>query len=185
MVSSREVLHSSASNEWYTPVVYTEAARKVMGSIDLDPASCDEANKLVKATKIFTKEDDGLNRKWWGNVWMNPPYGRGGQDKWTSKIVKEYEDGNISQAVILVNAATDTLWFQRLWPYNICFVKRRIKFVSLDGAPKHSPTHGNVLVYLGRREESISRFRNEFKRFGPIVHSTILDSHSGEKNESE
>lgn len=174
MQGAREILHSSATNEWYTPSIYTDAARRVMGSIDLDPASCEKANKLVKATKIFTKDDDGFNRKWWGNVWMNPPYGRGGQAKWTAKMIEEYENTNIDQGIMLVNAATDTLWFQKLWPYTICFVKRRIKFVSLDGAPKYSPTHGNVLVYLGPHQDGVERFKREFREFGPVVSNVTL-----------
>ena len=66
---------SSESAEWFTPKRYIEAAREVLGTIELDPASCEEANRIVKADNFFTEEDDGLKKHWAGKVWMNPPYG--------------------------------------------------------------------------------------------------------------
>ena len=57
-------LKSSESVEWYTPKKYIEAARIVMGNIDLDPASSKMANEIVKAPAYFTRDDDpdGLNQ---------------------------------------------------------------------------------------------------------------------------
>ena len=47
-----------------------------MGGIDLDPASCAEANKIVQAKQFYSQRDDGLKQPWFGRIWLNPPYGR-------------------------------------------------------------------------------------------------------------
>jgi len=56
---------------WGTPVEYVDLARTVMGVIDLDPASSDQAQSTVQALQHFTQADDGLKRVWHGNVWLN------------------------------------------------------------------------------------------------------------------
>jgi hypothetical protein len=47
-------------NEWYAPSDYLEAARSVMGEIDLAPASNPVANQVVQATVYYSEQDDGL-----------------------------------------------------------------------------------------------------------------------------
>ena len=63
--------------EYYTQEYIIDLAQEVLGVIDLDPASCSLANKVVRANNIFTIEDDGLSKPWFGNVWMNHPFHKG------------------------------------------------------------------------------------------------------------
>jgi hypothetical protein len=70
--------HSCDSPEWFTPAPYVEAARKVLGGIDLDPASHREANRIVRARRFYSEKQNGLRRPWSGRVFLNPPGGHVG-----------------------------------------------------------------------------------------------------------
>ncbi len=50
----------AGENEWHMPTDFIEAARDVLGAIDLDPASHSVAQRTVQASKFFTRADDGL-----------------------------------------------------------------------------------------------------------------------------
>jgi hypothetical protein len=71
--------HSCDSPEWYTPSPFVEAARNVMGGIELDPASHEEANRTVRAERFFTEQDNGLMKPWGGSIFLNPPGGLVGE----------------------------------------------------------------------------------------------------------
>jgi hypothetical protein len=161
------VANNSGENEWYTPKEYIEAARRVMGSIDLDPASCPAANVVVKAAQIFTIDDDGLLQEWSGNVWMNPPYAQPYMAQFAEKVSAQFEKGNIHQAIVLVNNATETAWFQRMAGVSsaICFPKSRIKFWNPQKTTA-APLQGQAVLYLG---SSPDRFTEEFSSFGLCV----------------
>jgi len=170
--TSRPVNFSSASNEWYTPADYIEAARSVMGGIDLDPASNDYANEaVVKAAKYYTEETNGFDKPWHGyRVWLNPPYGTeegaSAAGAWAARLIEQYDIAPEStQAVLLVNAVTDRKWFQQVWRFPICFTDHRIKFYTPEGTPQQ-PISGNAIIYLG---PNVARFVREFSRFGTVV----------------
>lgn len=76
--ADHQLINSSNSNEWYTPPRYVEAAREVLGAIDLDPASCETGNRIVRAKAYFAEARNGLVQRWYGRVFLNPPYGRTG-----------------------------------------------------------------------------------------------------------
>lgn len=163
---------SSQSHEWYTPEPWPSLARQLMGAIDLDPASCAEANEIVKATHIFTKDDDGLLQTWFGRVWNNPPYGLDEEQKsvcakWVRKAIESYRSGAVEQLMLLVNSSTGTGWFAPLWDFPLCFPYKRIRFVTPRGVPtKDQPTHASAIAYLGPHVEEFERI---MKPHGRVV----------------
>lgn len=75
MNAAQLINQTSGEVEYYSPEELTNAARLCMGSIELDPASCPEANLTINADQFFTKEDDGLKLLWRAKtVWMNHPF---------------------------------------------------------------------------------------------------------------
>lgn len=164
-------IFSHKTVEYYTPPEFLEAAREVLGAIDLDPASCAEAQQNVMAGMYYTKDDDGLSRDWYGRVWLNPPYsktgGRSNQDMWSEKLVSEYRAGNVTEALLLVKAALGYRWFEELWyDWPVCFVRSRLSFIKEDGDTDGQSKQGTAILYLGDR---VDRFIAVFREFGRVI----------------
>jgi len=168
------------SNEWHTQKKYVDAARLVLGGqIDLDPASCPEANLTVRANRYCTKEQDGLRQPWCGRVWLNPPFSRDNVargmesgDKprsilqaWVDKLIDEYRSGNVPAAVMLVKADSKQVWFQPLLDYTICLARDRVYF-NRPGQEPEKMMFGTAFVYLG---PDVSKFVAVFRKFGRVL----------------
>ena len=156
------VMYNSGINEWYTPESIINLVYNVMGNIDLDVASSDIANKTVKAKKYYTKESDGLVQKWYGNVFMNPPYSAKLIQQFAEKLVNERD--NIDQAIVLVNNATETKWFKKISQISsaVCFPVGRVKFYAPNGEIA-SPLQGQTILYIG---DNMQSFLDNFSSIG-------------------
>lgn len=160
-----QIIGDSTGNEWWTPAPYVESARAVMGGIDLDPASCPEANAVVKAKTYFTEANNGLVQPWHGRVWLNPPYSANKQ--FAEKTLDEFAIQNVREAIVLLGAhAIETQWFAPYWNFVLCFTGHRIKFNTPDGPTVAGNIAGSVFVYLGEKQRA---FAEEFSKHGFTV----------------
>jgi len=159
------VARNAGEHEWYTPAEIIEAARRVMGDIDLDPASSVAAQEVVRARRFFTREQDGLSHHWHGRVWLNPPYSQPWIDDFCLKLEAEFGAGNILQAIVLTNNATETHWGQVLLANHaaVCFHDGRVKFWS--PTKESVPLQGQMLTYFG---PNVMGFCHEFASRGAI-----------------
>jgi len=168
--------HLSLTNEHFTPSNVIEAARATLGEIDLDPASCPEANLHVQACRYFTQEYDGLAHEWSGRVFLNPPGGivygevrkkwdtRSSACAWWRKLVSEIAAGRVPAAVFvgftleILRTTQGFGWLSAL-SFPLCVPAERLPFSGPD------PTHANVIVYVGMFPE---RFRAAFSAIGEV-----------------
>lgn len=153
-------------DDYYTNPRILAAARLVLGSIDLDPASHAIANREVQARTFYTVSDNGLTKPWGGNVWLNPPF-----SKWSSfvpKILSEWSTGNIRAMCVL--SAMRTITTQYFAPLLAtvdawCVIRGRIPFWG--GVAGGSPDDGHAVFYFGQERE---RFREVFSTLGTVYY---------------
>ena len=171
-------------NEWYTRTIYIEAARRVFGgTIHLDPASCEFANRRVRALRYYTEQEDGLSRPWRfgdtpANVWINPPYKARkdlGQKEsayvvWVPKLVAEYDAGNVAQAILFIPLHPEREWWAPLYRFPLCICNHQPFFDRPNGKKSEKLRHALCFVYLGPNTEA---FFNVFCDFGNIAPSFI------------
>lgn len=193
-----QALHSSATPEHGSPPDIIEAARRVLGGIDLDPASSAVFNEFVKAERFYTKEDDGLSQPWSGRVFLNPPSGDNGKlvKAFWERLTDEYFRREVESA-IYIGFSIDQLQTLQNTQYGgplqlpICVPSKRLQFVTALEAPTQqglfgtatgsapvlgeSPTKPNFVCLLPSRvglgavgELEKERFVEEFGQFGEV-----------------
>ena len=137
----------------------------MLGGIDLDPASCAQANQTVRAARYYTREDDGLAQPWKGRVWLNPPYLRQA-GAFVARLAEAYAAGDVTAGIVLVNVhSADAQWFRPLWDRLLCFSYGRIQFANPGGTPAQG-MFGSVFAYFGPDGPA---FAAGFARFGALM----------------
>lgn len=152
-------------DERYTPLWVIDAARKVLGSIDLDPASCAAAQAIVRAATSYTKADNGLVRPWAGRVWLNPPYSD--PKPWIKRLLAHHRADEVSSAIVLLNIAGTPEWARLLWQsgYPVCVLTDRIEFIKADGSVDNRNMYDQFIWYIGQHRR---RFAAVFGAYGVI-----------------
>lgn len=155
--------------ENYTPKYIIDAARIVMGSINLDPASCEYAQQIIRADEYFTEDDNGLEQEWYGNVFLNPPYKMPLIEQFVDKLISELP--HLKAAILLTNNNTDTQWFLKATKAAqlICFTTGRIGFYT-EEIDKTAPTNGQTFFYYGDNE---IKFKEIFDGIGWIARHNL------------
>jgi hypothetical protein len=151
-----------------------EDVRKVFPRIDLDPFSCEEANKIIGAETILTKEDDAFNTPWPSAeyVFINPPRPVKGEPSTRNntrrawELAVDYVGGSILWVGFSIEQLA-TLQESVKYPldYPTVILRNRIKFVG----GRNNPSHANYITLLTNNSVLVGDFVTAFKNKGRIV----------------
>lgn len=137
----------SATVEWYTPPYILEA---LGNDFDLDP--CAPKKDWYTAKKCFTKEDDGLVQDWKGFVFLNPPYSQPELKLFVKKI-SEHGNG----IALIYSKVGNTMFHEFVWDKaaSIYFLRKRIRFIDINGEEGRGPNANNCFVAYGGKADGI------------------------------
>lgn len=164
-------LLADKNTEWYTPSHILEAVYHTLGTVDLDPCCNTIGDPNVKATKYYRIADDGLIQKWEGSVFLNPPYGESLTAAWVNKLIKSYAAADVTEAVLLIPARTDTQYWHNLAVYSPCWcaIKGRLSFLSpFKPTDNQTGRFSPAVVLLATNPNTCFRFWDAFSHFGKI-----------------
>ena len=149
--------------DFYSPKTLVERARLVFGGcIDLDPASCREADKTIQALKYYSRHEDGLRQPWYGRVWLNPPFSQ--WELWSAKLIAELP--HVDQAIVLNSVrATTTRSFHPIVRSSDAMLKIRGRDGFSGPRANVSPDGGHELYYFGN---NVVEFNRQFKDMGIV-----------------
>jgi hypothetical protein len=169
--------HSSNNQEWYTPkwllhpileVLWYHNHHQVLGEINLDPASSLKANEVIQAEKYYTKQDNGLQQRWFGKVFCNPPSGiiLGVKSLlllfWEAAVNKyevEYDEG-----LFLLKLDLQSPAYHHFLTKPFCLLSN-MKFRPNGEETEYLSPHGYVMVYFGT---NVDHFVSVFENYGSI-----------------
>lgn len=173
------IQHLSRDDDWRTPVSVVGKVKRVLGEIDLDPASNVFANQQIQAKKIFTEETDGLTSTWGLNesIFCNPPSGKVGSKSKTNlfwqKLMHEVYSGNVGHAIFLAFSIEQLQSSQRkgvppMMAFPFCVPAKRIAFEDPRGEDRKAPSHSNMIIYVPGSIDKTYVFKEVFSSLGYV-----------------
>jgi phage N-6-adenine-methyltransferase len=169
------------TNEWGTPTQLFRNLDWEFGGFTLD-ACASRGNH--KVSRYFTKEDNALEQRWSGRVWINPPFEKGGLDKWVDKIIKEVNEGNVELVVALLptyNALATHLCMEHA--SEIKTVRYHLRFHDtrngVDHGPFDHPAPFNTMIAVFRNPKTVPQVHTLINELGlPVSRDEVK---SGER----
>ncbi|WP_017302616.1 DNA N-6-adenine-methyltransferase [Nodosilinea nodulosa] len=158
----------------YSPLWFMDAVREAhqCDRFDLDPCSDVIGNQNVRADKIYTIQDDGLEQPFYGNMYCNWPFSN--PRPWMQRIIDF--DADIEQITVLARCDLSTRWARMALDYFdlACHPRKRISFDGCDDAPDFTC----IVFYKGPNRDYWAKVMDE--KVGAVFSRVSSGSHSSD-----
>lgn len=145
LVKANKGMFTSTTDEWATPADFFAMLDAEFG-FTLDVCATE---RNAKCERFFSRDEDGLEQRWEGVCWMNPPYGRVIGD-WVKKAHDSAQQG--ATVVCLIPARTDTAYWHdyAMKADEIRLVRGRLHFDGDSDKGHNAPFPCAVVVFRGQ-----------------------------------
>lgn len=172
------------------------AAQALMGSIDLDPYSTAEVNRLVTAKRYLDRNTlsiPEITATPWDShencrVFFGVPSGATNTKDLLDKALREYKRGRVQQVVAWIGANEALIRAPWIWDFPVCLPFRRLRPCYWDDELAEfrpvAPSQWSAVLYMPPREptdlyyKAMSRFHVVFSPMGRVV----FNEYSGERD---
>lgn len=170
--------HLNGTTRWGTPADVVDRARRALGGrIELDPMTEPNFQRIVRADRFYTEQDDAFTKSWsCSTMLLNPPGGL--VDRAWACLCASYLGGIVGSA-IWIGFSTEQLCIlsgitHHPLDFSVLFCRRRIPFVhhlKAAGADMPDrPSHGNYICALGVPRDT---FELAFEGMGRFFHGNL------------
>lgn len=151
-------VQSRETDERYTPRWIFDA---LGATFDLDPASPELGISQVPTESVWTKDDDGLTKPWFGFVWCNPPFSH--SKAWADRFI-EHRNG------IWLGPVANGEWHDRMTRASDALVLLRdFAFIAPTHAGKRSSMPLSLHGFGARAVAALERFQEQAPAAGVLL----------------
>jgi hypothetical protein len=182
----------ATNDNWYTPIDIIRAVKEVLGEINFDPASCEEANKAINANIYLTSDNAEDYRDKWGTalnlfysgkikptVFVNPPSNMTADGiPWTNAfwdlLTESGRGRSISDGIFIafnLEFLRTSQGGKKFGPtihnplsYTMCIPRKRLAFVGAGNNPRYA----NAIFYVPGSLDRSKKFVEVFSKIGQV-----------------
>lgn len=140
-------------NNWYAPAKLVQQVIQVLRTIDLDPCAVSDSDSLPAAKRICLPVD-GLSADvaWKGRLFINPGFKGVQPGVWISKAQSGFLSGEVVEAIVLVQATTNSEWARDTNHFPRAFFRSKLTVQAAGETTPRIIAVPAMLIFIAKQE---------------------------------